>query len=127
MEKASFVSVPVEVEGAKPYVPLRIKGARDAYAASLHLLFKHVADFHVTIIDILSEKYQIPAEEMIEVVKEDPRFQSIVATPVVNTMGYFDSADVEKLTQQVSTMAVSAAKEPPKKKARKIVKPPTEL
>ncbi len=41
-------------------------------------------------------------------------------------MGYFDSADVEKLTQQVSTMAVSAAKEPPKKKVRKIVKPPTE-
>lgn len=128
MKKAIFTSEPVEVqgvEGAKPYVPIAVKGARDAYAASLHLLFKHVADFHVTVIEILAEKYKIPAEEMLEVVKEDPRYQTNIAAPVVNTMGYFEAEDVEKLTQKVADMSMQPAdaKEPPKKKARKVLKP----
>ena len=130
-----FVSGQVEYvtqEGTKPYIPIDIKGPRDAYAASLHLLFNHVAQFHVQMLEILGDKYKIPVEEMLKVVKEDPRYVQQISSPVVQTMGYFEgppSSTVDELASvlQKTSLTVEdtdAVSEPPKPKRKRTVKPP---
>lgn len=82
------------------YVPKSIRTHREAYGASLDLLFNHVASFHLTMIEILAEKYDLDAGEMIETVREDPRFQSMVTGPTVEAMGYFGQADADKVAKK---------------------------
>jgi hypothetical protein len=108
----------------EPYVPKEIIGHRGAYAASLHLLFKHVADFHVLMIDILSEKYGIPADEMISACHEDERFQNMVVHPTITALQYFDEDDAAKHIPVVPTEApTESPAETPQTKTIKIKKP----
>lgn len=125
----------VEEDGTQhPYVPRSVTTARDAYAATLHLIFNHVADFHSVMIAIISEKYGIPEEDIFNTVRADPRFGSMVTAPVVQSMGYFDeddlsaamakmavkSEDTEMVTAAGGAAAPTAqAAEPPKKKVLK--------
>jgi hypothetical protein len=112
------------------YVPRSVTTARDAYAASLHLIFNHVADFHSVMITIISEKYGIPEEDIFETVKTDPRFSSLVTAPVVQSMGYFDEDDLSnavkkmKMDEDVPGPAAAAAGAAPvaKKPAKKVLK-----
>jgi len=79
-----------------PYVPKEIVEHREAYAVTLNLLFKHIADFHTNMIAIIAEKYKLDASEMIGVVCEDPRYQQMVQHPVIESMGYFSNEDLAK-------------------------------
>jgi len=120
IEKPTFVNEPVFVtkDGVEePYIAKSVTSGRDMYAASLHLLFKHVADFHSSILDILSEKYSIPVEDMLNTIHEDPRFTEMVVNPVIHTMGYFDGEE-KKETQK------EPVKEEPVKEAPEVPKPP---
>jgi hypothetical protein len=103
IQKPSFVNEPVFVtkDGVtEPYIAKSVTSGRDMYAASLHLLFKHVADFHSSILDILSEKYSIPVEEMLNTIHEDPRFTEMVVNPVIHTMGYFDGEEKKEIQKE---------------------------
>lgn len=96
----------VEEDGTQhSYVPRTITTARDAYAASLHLLFNHVADFHSVMITIISEKYGIPEEDIFNTVRADPRFTSLVTAPVAQSMGYFDEDDLSAAMVKMSVKA----------------------
>jgi hypothetical protein len=100
IQTAKFLNEPVFVnrDGTlTPYIPFRVTEHRQAYGASLHLIFNHVADFHRSMLEILSEKYNIPVNDMIDVVSKDPRFVDMVVQPVIQTMGYFDKEDGEKV------------------------------
>lgn len=95
-KRARYVEEPafVEVDGeVKPYVPVNITKAREAYAASLDVIFKHVADFHVTIIQIISEKYKIDEEDILTCIKTDKRYTGMYEDPRLNPLGYFKAAD----------------------------------
>lgn len=126
----------VEEDGTQhSYVPRAVTTARDAYAASLHLVFNHVADFHAVMIAIIAEKYGIPEEEIFETVRADPRFGSLVSAPVVQSMGYFEEDDLSiamkkmKMDESSSaSVAESAAAGAPsaaesKKPLKKLKKP----
>jgi len=63
------VSIPVDIE---------IRDGRSAYAASLQMIFRHVADFHMTVIDVISEKYNIPVDEIMNAVTSDSRYKNMV-------------------------------------------------
>jgi hypothetical protein len=105
-KKMKFVSEPIQMiseDDVKPYVPLNIKGPKEAYVASLHMLFNHVAEFHVTMIEILSEKYKIPVQEMLETVTKDPRYKSSISEPIVNTMGYVETITTTTTTTTTNT------------------------
>jgi hypothetical protein len=94
-----FVNEPVYVHTngvVQPYIPSNIRTPRDVYAASLHILFKHVADFHITIVEILAEKYGFSAEEAMNSIHEDPRFNSMHVDPIINTMSCFSEDDYKK-------------------------------
>ena len=96
----------VDADGTQhSYVPRSITTARDAYAATLHLIFNHIADFHSVMITIISEKYGIPEEELFNTVRADPRFGSMVTDPVVQSMGYFDEDELSAAMTKMSMKA----------------------
>lgn len=110
----------VEEDGTQhSYVPRTITTARDAYAASLHLIFNHVADFHSVMITIIAEKYGIPEEDIFNTVRADPRFSSLVTAPMVQNMGYFDEDD---LSAAMTKMKVEEPVVHTVKKPRKVLK-----
>jgi hypothetical protein len=105
MNSAKIINEPVYIHedgNTVPYIPGHIKTARDGYAASLHLLFKHVADFHITVIDLLAEKYKFSAEEAIDALHADPRFRDMIVHPTIHAMGYFKEEDAKAPTEPVS-------------------------
>ena len=73
-----------------PYIPIEVKTARDAYAASLHVLFKHVADFHICIVQTFSKKYGIPEDDILKTIQESEEFKNMHVDPVLDpeTLGY---------------------------------------
>lgn len=86
-----------------PYLPVEVKTARDAYAASLHVLFKHVADFHLCIVRTFSNKYGIPEDEILQTIQESEEFKNMKVDPVLdtdkfNTLGYLPVASVQEPT-----------------------------
>lgn len=63
------VSIPVDIE---------IQDGRGAYALTLQMLFRHVADFHMTVVDVISEKYNIPVDDIMNAVTSDSRYKNMV-------------------------------------------------
>ena len=92
MSSMKFVNEPVMIitpDGeVEPYIPINVKTNRDAYSASLDMIFKHVAEFHVTIVKIIADKYGLDENEIINEVRNDDRFLSI--TNITNGLGYVD-------------------------------------
>ena len=79
-----------------PYIPATITTSRDAYAASLHVLFKHVADFHICIVRAFSSKYGIPEDDILKTIQESDEFKNMQVDPVLDTdsLGYLAEASV---------------------------------
>jgi hypothetical protein len=71
-----------------PYVPIEIKTHRDAYAATLHVLFKHVADFHICIVKAFSKKYGISEDDIMQTIQESEEFKNMHVDPVLDPLGY---------------------------------------
>lgn len=102
MSSPSYVNEPVvirETDGkVASFIPKKIKNNRKAYAASLNMIFKHVADFHITVLDIISDKFGIDVDEMLNEVHNDERFKQM--PNIFNAMGYLeeddDNEEVEK-------------------------------
>ena len=67
-----------------PYVPIEVKTHRDAYAATLHVLFKHIADFHICVVKTFSKKYGIPEDEIIQTIQESPEFKNMDVDPALH-------------------------------------------
>jgi hypothetical protein len=67
-----------------PYVPIQIKDNRDAYAATLHVLFKHVADFHICIVKAFSKKYGIPEDDIMQTIQESEEFKNMHVDPALD-------------------------------------------
>ena len=85
-----------------PYVPIEIKNHREAYAATLHVLFKHVADFHTCIVQTFSKKYGIPEDEIMQTIQESEEFKNMRVDPVLHhdTLGYISLPQQEPVPQQ---------------------------
>jgi hypothetical protein len=67
-----------------PYVPIEVKTHRDAYAATLHVLFKHIADFHLCVVKTFSKKYGIPEDDIIQTIQESPEFKNMDIDPALH-------------------------------------------
>jgi len=70
------ISIPVQVT----------PDARAAYAESLQMILQHVADFHLTLVDIISEKYKIPVDEIVKTVTSDSRYTNMVVDPKIHRL-----------------------------------------
>ena len=131
VQTATFSGEPVFVneDGTlTPYVSKEIVGHRKAYTACLHLVFQHTADVYITMLEVLSEKYNLAVDDMISAVSEDPKFKDMMVNPALSGMNYFDKEDLEKVIPPPTTpsdpvdqitekvAAVAIAEEPVKKK-----------
>ena len=97
LKSITVVNEPVLVSkdgSVETYIPKEIVGHREAYAASLHLIFKHVADFHTAMLEIIAEKYGHDVEEMVNVVQEDSRIKDMVVNPVISGLTIIEQKDV---------------------------------
>ena len=110
----------VNEEGATvSFVPKEIKNYRDAYGASLHMLFKHVADIHLTLLEILADKYDISVDDMLRTVQEDSRWKDIQVNPVINSCTYVDKQEPPlQETSNIQTPDPTPTTQPPEKKSR---------
>lgn len=66
--------------------PLPVETPKDALRATLLMLFKHVADVHVTIVEILAEKYNLKVDEIHDAITSDPRWTEMLTNPVISDL-----------------------------------------
>ena len=81
------------------YIPIEIKNHREAYAATLHVLFKHVADFHTCVVQTFSRKYGIPEDEIMQTIQESEEFKNMNVDPVLH-LGYLSPNPVSAPQQE---------------------------
>ena len=84
MSVKTTLSIPVHVEVKTDARDAR--DARDAYAESLKMILQHVADFHMTVVDIISEKYNIPVDEIMKTVTSDSRYANMLVDPKIHRL-----------------------------------------
>lgn len=80
-----------------PYIPTEITTHREAYAATLHVIFKHVADFHICIVKAFSKKYGIPEDDIMQTIQESDEFKNMAVDPVLHPndpLGYLTPAEL---------------------------------
>lgn len=113
-------------------IPVQIEvqvDARDAYAESLKMILQHVADFHMAVIDIISEKYKIPVDEIMNTVTSDSRYTNMVVDPKIHrlTATALSQNQVET-TETTETIPVTQAPVTKKTSEKKIkIKPKPKL
>lgn len=111
--------IPVEVE-----VKSDARDARDAYAESLKIILQHVADFHLTVVDIISDKYNIPVDEIMNTVTSDSRYTNMLVDPKIHNLtsssnqNHVEKPDTKTTTATPVTQSAAATKKPTEKKIR---------
>ena len=101
MTNTSKIQIPVEIE---------IKDGRSAYAASLQMILKHVADFHITVVDIISEKYNIPVDEIMNTVTCDSRYTNMLVNPDIHTLSLNSGQEQEQKQKPNTNKPISMQK-----------------
>jgi len=66
------------------------------------VLFKHVADFHICIVQAFSKKYGIPEDEIMQTIQESEEFKNMHVDPVLHDdrLGYFSQHATEAAVVQ---------------------------
>jgi hypothetical protein len=93
-------------------IPVRVEvktDARDAYAESLKMILQHVADFHMTVVDIISEKYNIPVDEIMNTVTSDSRYTNMLVDPKIHRLTSSPNQNQVELTETRATTATITA------------------
>lgn len=124
-----FINEPVieidETGNKIPFIPVEITNGRQAYAASLNIIFKHIAEFHITVLTIIAEKYGLNVDEILEEVHKDDRYNRM--SGVINNLGAFPESEmpVPEIQEPVSVAAPEPVKKVIRKRTIKPTKPET--
>ena len=108
------LSIPVEVKTKSELkdgnnTAAASTSAAAAYTESLKMILCHVADFHITVVDIISEKYNIPVDEIMKTVTSDSRYTKMIVDPKIHRLTQED---------QVETTATTITKKTSEKKIK---------
>ena len=96
-----------------PYSPRNIKQYNNiAFKAAMEVLFAHTADVFSCIVDIIADKYELDANQIIETVINHPKYTSLSVHPVINSLSYFTPDDAVSAAPAASA---ATASEPVKK------------
>ena len=119
---SKFINEPVFIDEngeSVPYIPKEIVTNRDAYAASLHMILKHTADFHIMILEIVADKQGINIYDLVKVIKEDSRYTDMAVNPQINTLGFFKvdtDIEMEAVTESMKAITIKKPRRVLKKK-----------
>jgi hypothetical protein len=58
------------------------------------MLLNHFAQFHIAIVDIISDKYNIPVEEIMNTIKSDDRYINMSVCPNIHELSKASSPSV---------------------------------
>lgn len=81
-----MIQEPVALADGRMLPPLEVKTPKDALQATLLMLFKHVADVHVTIVEVIAEKYGLKTDEIHAAITEDPRWTEMLQSPLITDL-----------------------------------------
>jgi len=82
----TFVQETVTLADGSTFVPMDVKTNNDALRASLLMLFKHVADVHITLVEIVAEKFHLKVDDIMNAVTDDPRWQTMLVDPLITDL-----------------------------------------
>ena len=85
---------------SKLQIPVEITDGRSAYAASLQMILKHVADFHITVVDIISEKYNISVDEIMNTITSDSRYTNMLVSPDIHALSLNSEQEKQEKLQE---------------------------
>ena len=86
-----------------PYLPETVVTARDAYSATLHVMFRHLADFHLCVVSTISKKYGIPEDEIMNTIHESEEFKKLTPDAAVTEIYGNDTTDMPDTTGTTGT------------------------
>jgi hypothetical protein len=92
-------------------IPVKVEvksDARDAYAESLKMILQHVADFHMTVVEIISEKYNIPVDEIMNTVTSDSRYANMLVDPKIHRLTSSSNQNQVELTETIIATTTTA-------------------
>jgi hypothetical protein len=89
-------SIKIDNKLPEDYEPHEINDANSARAASIHLLFSHVADFHKLIVKIIADKYKIKEEEIYDTIVKHPDYTGMTINPFIYGLSYVTQEDADK-------------------------------
>jgi len=55
-----------------------------------------MADMHSLMFDVISEKYKIPYDDIVEALNDDPRVQKMMVEPTIHSLNYFTQEDLDR-------------------------------
>lgn len=55
-----------------------------AYKASLQMIFAHMADFHMYVLDCIAKKYGHTPEDLVNTIKESPEWKTLYVHPTLH-------------------------------------------
>jgi hypothetical protein len=97
-----------------PYLPETVIIARDAYAATLHVLFRHLADFHLCVVGAISKKYGISEDEIMNTIHESEEFKKLTPDVAITEIYANDTIVTTDTDTPVSNDSVREKKTPKK-------------
>jgi hypothetical protein len=125
IKKVKYTNEPVFINAdgsMEPYIPSSVVTHREAYSKSIHMLFKHVADFHILLVEIISEKTGLDSVEIIKQIQNDERMKTHIDIPTVYSLGVLEKDDVEKKVEVDPEKKVEAVEPKKRKYIKKVVK-----
>ena len=81
-----IVQETVTLVDGSTFTPMPVKNSNDALRASLLMLFKHVADVHVTVVEIVAEKFNLKVEDIHQAIQDDPRWTDLLVNPLITDL-----------------------------------------
>ena len=104
-----------------PYLPEKVVTARDAYSATLHVMFRHLADFHLCVVSTMSKKYGIPEDEIMTTIHESEEFKKLTPDAAITEIYGNDTTDLPDTTDTTTTAVASTGSVREKKTPKKLV------
>jgi hypothetical protein len=92
-----------------PYLPETVVTARDAYSATLHVMFRHLADFHLCVVSTISKKYGIPEDEIMNTIHESEEFKKLTPDAAITDIYGNDTTDMPDTTDTTDTTTRAVA------------------
>lgn len=66
--------------------PMPVKSSSDLLRATTLILFKHVADIHLVVVQIIAEKFGLDIDDIQKAITEDPRWTEMLINPVISDL-----------------------------------------
>lgn len=103
-------SIKVDNKLPEDFEPHEIKDANSARAASIHLLFSHVADFHKLIVKIIAEKYKISEMDIYNTIVNHPDYTGMTINPFIYGLSYVTQEDANKALAEMEEVKEEVVK-----------------